>query len=287
MAIDPRIIALYDEYTHAPLDRRVFLDRLARLAGGAAAAAALLPVLEPNHALARTVPPDDPSIRAERAAVPAGDGQLPGYLAVPTKAERSGAVVVVHENRGLNPHIEDVARRLAKAGFIGFAPDLLAQLGGTPKDADEARGMFARLDARRVQSDLKAAIRFLETHPASNGKVGAVGFCWGGGTVARLATDAPDLDAAIVFYGPAPDSEAVGGIQAPLLLHYASLDTRINAGLPAFESALQAAGKRYRLHMYEGVNHAFHNDTGGERYNAEAAGLAWDRTLAFLRETLA
>ena len=284
--MDRRIIQLYDEYTHRPLDRRVFLDRLARLAGGTAAAAALLPLLEPDYAHAQQVPADDPRLKAERVTFPGGDGQVSGYLARPAGEGRLPAVIVIHENRGLNPHTEDVARRAALAGFMALAPDLLSPLGGTPEDPDQAREMIGRLDGGQTVADLRSAVSWLAEAEGSNGKVGAVGFCWGGGMANALAVAEPDLGAAVVFYGMSPDPGQVASIQAPLLLHYAGLDDRINASVPAYEEALRSAGKRHEIHRYEGVNHAFLNDTSAQRYDAEAADLAWKRTVAFLHGTL-
>lgn len=282
------IITLYDEYTHKGMDRRVFMERLAALAGGMAAAAALVPLLEANYAHGAMTEPDDPSLTTERVSVPTESGELAGYLARPADAaEPLPAIVVVHENRGLNPHIEDVARRAAKEGFLVLAPDFLSSLGGTPDDPDAAREMFGGLDMEQVTAQARAAIDWLAARDDSNGNVGIVGFCWGGGVVGRVAVAAPELDAGVVFYGPAPPSEDVASIQAPLLLHYAGLDERIGAGVPGFEEALDAAGKTYTLHMYEGVNHAFHNDTSEARYDEEAATLAWERTIAFFKETLA
>lgn len=284
--MDRRIIQLHDEYTHRPLDRRVFLDRLARLAGGTAAAAALLPLLEPDYAHAQQVPADDPRLKAERVTFPGGDGQVSGYLARPAGEGRLPAVIVIHENRGLNPHTEDVARRAALAGFLALAPDLLSPLGGTPEDPDQAREMIGRLDGGQTVADLRSAVSWLAEAEGSNGKVGVVGFCWGGGMANALAVAEPDLGAAVVFYGMSPDPGQVASIQAPLLLHYAGLDDRINASVPAYEEALRSAGKRHEIHRYEGVNHAFLNDTSAQRYDAEAADLAWKRTVAFLHGTL-
>lgn len=284
--MDQRIINLYDEYTHAPLDRRVFLERLAGLAGSAAAASALLPLLENNYALAQQVKADDARLRIERAAFPGATGPVGGYLARPQGAAKAPAVIVIHENRGLNPHIEDVARRVALAGFVALAPDLLSPLGGTPTDEDRARDMIGKLDAQQTVANLKAAVSWLSGHEASTGKVGVIGFCWGGGMANQLAVAEPELDAAVAFYGRQPRPERVAAIRAPLLLHYAGLDEGINQGIPAFEQALKAAGKNYALHMYEGVNHAFHNDTAQARYSEPAARLAWERTVAFLKKEL-
>ncbi|HEY8370210.1 MAG TPA: dienelactone hydrolase family protein, partial [Thermodesulfobacteriota bacterium] len=280
--MDQRIIDLYDEYTHRPLERRVFLERLAALAGSTAAAMALLPILENNYAHAQQVPPDDPRLETSRVTYKGATGDIAGYLARPRGEAKAPAVIVIHENRGLNAHIEDVARRLGTAGFVALAPDLLSPLGGTPKDEDRAREMIGRLDAERTVANLRAATAWLAKRPDTTGKVGAVGFCWGGGIVNRLAVAEPDLDAAVVFYGVSPRPDQVPQIRAPLLLHYAGLDKRINETVPAYEQALKQAGKDYTLYMYEGVNHAFHNDTNAARYDAQAAKLAWQRTVDFL-----
>jgi carboxymethylenebutenolidase len=285
--MDRAVIALWDAYTHATLDRRTFLDRLARLAGGTAAAAALLPLLEANYAHADTVAEDDARLTAQDAAFDGPSGPVKTYVAVPNDADKHPAVIVIHENRGLTPHIRDVTRRLATAGFLAMGPDLLSPLGGTPTDEDKARELIGKLDAEQTVATLGAAIGYLEAHPRSTGKVGAVGFCWGGGMVGQMATKLPALDAAVVFYGRTPDLALVPNIQAPLLLHYAGMDERINGNVPAFEAALKEAKRDYQLHMYEGADHAFHNDTAGPRFNAEAAKLAWDRTIAFFNEKLA
>jgi carboxymethylenebutenolidase len=283
--IDPAILALYDEYTHAPLPRRLFLERLTRLCGGAAAAVALLPLLENDYAAAGVVPPDDPALETDRPKVP-GSEPLAGYRARPSRKGKAPAVVVIHENRGLNAYVEDVARRLAAAGFAAFAPDLLSRSGGTPQDEDQARERIGALDPAAATADLQAIVAWLKNEAHTTGKVGAVGFCWGGGMVNRLAVKEPGLDAGVVFYGMSPSPEEVGAIRARLLLHYAGLDDRINQTVPAYEAALKAAGKDYRLYTYPGVQHAFHNDTNAARYDAAAAKLAWDRTIAFLSESL-
>ncbi len=277
------IIDLYDEYTHARLGRRAFLRRLASLAGGTAAASALLPLLENNYASATVVSPDHHDLAALRIVYPGATGKLKGYMA--RRRDQRGrlpTVLVIHENRGLNPHIEDITRRLALAGFLALAPDLLTTSGGTPASEEQARKMIADLDDVAVLADLKASVAWLEGRSDSNGRVGCVGFCWGGGNANRLATVAVDLAAAVVYYGQAPSASAVRLIQAPLLLHYAGLDERINAGIPGYEAALEEAGNRYTSYLYEGVNHAFNNDTNAARYDQEAAALAWDRTLGFL-----
>jgi carboxymethylenebutenolidase len=281
------IIDLYDEYTHRPLPRRVFLERLAVLAGGAAAATALLPILENNYARAAIVPADDARIDAARTSYRGAAGEVRGYLAKPKgAAARLPGVVVVHENRGLNPHIEDVARRVAIAGYVALAPDFLSQVGGTPANEDAAREAHGKIDRAVAIRDAVAAVGYLAGRPDSSGKIGCIGFCWGGGIANEVAVNAPGLAAAVPFYGPAPKAEDVLKIKARLLLHYAGLDERINAGIPAYESALKAAGVRYAIHTYPNVNHAFHNDTAGARYDKAAAELAWSRTLAFLGENL-
>jgi carboxymethylenebutenolidase len=285
--VDQRVIDLYDEYTHRPLERRVFLERLALLAGSAAAALTLLPVLENDYALAAQIPPDDADLEAKRVDIQGASGKLQGYLAWPRQGKKHPALLVIHENRGLNAHIEDVARRAAKAGFLALAPDCLSGSGGTPADEDQAREKIGALDRAAVVADLEAARRWLSSQKSSNGRVGAVGFCWGGGMVNQLAVADPDLKAGVVFYGMSPAPEQVAAIKAKMLLHYAGLDERINAGVPAYEAALKAAGVTYTLHMYDGVQHAFHNDTNAARYDAAAASLAWKRTIEFLTAALA
>jgi carboxymethylenebutenolidase len=284
--LDQRIIDLYDEYTHAPLDRRVFLERLAGLTGSIAAAMALVPLLEANYARAAIVSPEDQRLEAGRIDYPAATGDIKAYMARPRGASKLPAVIVVHENRGLNPHIEDITRRFALEGFLAIAPDLLSPMGGTPEDGDAARDLIRRLDGKQTVQNLVAAVTFLETHPNGNGKSGAIGFCWGGTMVGELAVNAPGLDAAVVYYGRQPQANEAERIRASLLLHYAGLDAGVNAGIPAFEAALRSANKKFALHMYEGTQHGFNNDTSEARYHKAAAELAWSRTLAFLREHL-
>lgn len=285
--IDDRMLQLFDEYTHAPLPRRVFLERLTTLAGSAAAAAAILPLLDSNYAHA-AVAADDPRLTASRVSYPAPSGTMGGYLVVPKEAAgKRGGVLVVHENRGLTPHIEDVTRRVALAGFNALGVDLLAPYGGTPADEDKGREMFAKIDASKAWQDVAPAIALLAARPDANGKVGAMGFCFGGGVVNDLAVGAPNLAAGVVFYGRAPATAGVPRIRAALLLHYAGNDPGINAGMAGYEAALKAAGVRYEQHVYEGRQHAFHNDTSGARYDKAAAELAWARTVAFLRKQLA
>ena len=283
--MDQRIIDLYDTFTHGGFSRREFLDRLAQIAGSSAAALALLPLLQNDYARAATVAPDDPRLAIARAAYDAQGTRITGYLArLKDKAKRP-AVIVIHENRGLNPHIEDIARRLALAGFLSYAIDLLSPLGGTPSDEDKARDMIATLKAGETALRIAAAVPFLASHPESNGKVGAVGFCWGGGMVNRLAVLSPQLRAAVAYYGMQPPADQVKSIHAALLLHYAGLDSRTNAGIPAYEAALKAAGKTFSVYIYPNANHAFNNDTSS-RYDKKAADLAWGRTIAFLHENL-
>jgi len=284
--MDQRIIDLYDEYTHAPLDRRVFLERLSKLTGSAAAALALVPLLEANQARAAIVAPEDARLETGRITYPGATGEIKAYLARPKGSAKLPAVIVIHENRGLNAHIEDVTRRMALEGFLALAPDMLSPLGGTPANEDAAREMFGKLDAGQTVQNLVRAVTFLEKHAHGNGKVGAVGFCWGGGMVGELAVNSPDLDAGVVYYGRQPRAADVPKIKAPLLLHYGGLDTRVNAGIPAFEEALKQANKKYTLHVYEGANHAFNNDTSEARYHKQTAEQAWGRTVAFFKEHL-
>ena len=287
--ITQEMIALYDEYAHLSLDRRGFMAKLTTLAGGGAAAAAIAPMLAANQARAAMVASDDTHLSTETVAFEGGNGErMSGYLARP--ADTAGdlpAVVVIHENRGLNAHIEDVARRLALEGFLALAPDFLAPAGGTPADEDQARGMIGALNQTSTVANAVAAVDWLGGNDLSNGNVGAVGFCWGGGLVNQLAVASPELKAAVAYYGVQPAADQVASIKARLLLHYAGLDERINAGIPAFEEALKANGVDYQIFVYDGVNHAFNNDTSEARYNKEAATLAWSRTVAFLREALA
>lgn len=282
MALDRRIVALYDEYTHKPLDRRVFMNRLLALAGSAAAAEAALALLEPNYAHAEQVASDDARITATRLDQTVDGVALKGYLVTPKAQGRRGGVLVIHENRGLNPHIEDVTRRMALAGFTALGLDFLTPLGGTPADPDAARALFPRLPAEQVVAQGRAALKLLAGRPDATGKVGAIGFCWGGGAVNDLAVSAPELAAGVVFYGRSPDLAKVPQIKAKLLIQHASRDTRLVEALPAYEKALTAAGIPHEIIVYPDVDHAFHNDTSAERYNAAAAKLAWERAMTFL-----
>ena len=280
------IIDLYDEYTHAPLDRRVFLKQLASLAGSSAAAYALLPLLENNYAHAALVPESDPRLRTQALEFAGPKGPLKAYLAQPSAKGKRGSVLVIHENRGLNPHIRDVARRAALAGYNALALDFLSPLGGTPDNEDTARQWFGKLNRAETANNGIAALAYLKALPESNGRIGAVGFCWGGGMVNQLAVFEPDLDAAVCFYGMAPETALVAQIKARLLLHYAGLDERINAGRSAYEAAMKTANVRFESFVYEGKQHAFHNDTNTARYDKAAAELAWARTLALFSKTI-
>ena len=285
------LLILFDAYVHGHLDRRGFLAKARKFARAGVTAAGLLAALSPDFAAGQQVAQDDPRIRTERFTYPSpeGSGTGSGYLARPagaTAAARLPAVLVIHENRGLNPHIEDITRRLALDGFLAFAPDALFIFGGYPGDEDEARDLFAKLDQPNAQEDFVAAARWLRAHPNSNGKIGAVGFCYGGSIVHMLTTHMPDLDAAVPFYGNTPAPELAARVRTPLLVQQADDDDRINETWPAYEAALKAAGARYTAYRYAGTQHGFHNDTT-PRYDADAARLAWDRTIAFFRANLA
>jgi carboxymethylenebutenolidase len=284
--MDQKIIDLYDEYTTNRLDRRGFLKKLTKLAGGAAAAVALLPLLENGYARARVVPRDDPGLHTGYIKYPGGTGNVRAYSARPKGNAKLPGVIVIHENRGLNSHIKDVTRRVALEGFLAVAPDALSPLGGTPEDSNEARSLIRKLDKASTLKNFVAAVKYLKTHPQTTGKVGCMGFCWGGGMTNQVAVNSPDLAAAVPFYGSQPDPEDVPRIKAALLCHYGSLDKRINEGIEAFEAALKAASIEYKIYMYEGAMHAFFNDTSAERYHKEAAELAWKRTIAFFKEKL-
>ncbi len=284
--MDQKIIDLYDEYTHAPLPRRVFIKRLTALAGSTAAATALLPLLENNYAQAAMIAEDDPRLETETITYDADGQKVSGYLAKPKGAANLGAVVVIHENRGLNPHIKDVARRIAAEGFLALAPDMLTGMGGTPADEDKAREMIGKLDRGQTIAGLTAAVPYLMARSDASGRVGCVGFCWGGAMANQMAVNSPGLASAVAYYGRQPTAEETAKIKARLLLHYAGIDERVNAGIADFQEALKANGIDYRIFVYEGANHAFNNDTNAARYNADAAKLAWGRTIDFLKETL-
>lgn len=287
---DQELLILFDAYVHGDMDRRGFLDKAQKFAKAGVTAAGLLASLTPNFAAGQQVRQDDPRLKTEVATVPspAGHGSIKGYLARPASAgsARLPMVLVVHENRGLNPHIEDITRRLALDGFMAFAPDALTPLGGYPGDEDKARAAFATLDQAKTRQDFLASTAWLRARADGNGKLGAVGFCYGGGMVHWLATQLPDLDAGVPFYGNSPAPEEAARVKAPLLVHLAAVDERINAAWPAYEAALRAAGVKFTMHQYAGTQHGFNNDTT-PRYDAAAAQQAWGRTLAFFKASLA
>jgi len=285
---DQELLILFDAYVHGGIDRRGFLDRAQKFAVGGVTASMLLASLSPNFAAAQVVPKDDKRLKTEMLtyASPSGSGSMKGYLAMPANATgKLPGVLVVHENRGLNPHIEDIARRLALDNFIAFAPDALTPQGGYPGDEDKARELFGKLDQAKTREDFLAAAKLLKERPECSGKFGAVGFCYGGGMVHFLSTRLPDLSAGVPFYGNHPAPEEAARVKAPLQIHFAGIDERINAAWPAYEAALKAAGARYTAHQYAGTQHGFNNDTT-PRFDAAAAKLAWDRTLAFFNQTL-
>jgi len=284
--MDQKVIELQEKFKQGMLDRREFLRRLAVVAGGAAAGDALLVLLEKNDARAQVVPKDDPRIQAEYVKYPGTTGEVRAYLARPKEGGKRPGVIVIQEIYGLVPHIEDVARRVALEGFLGLAPDALSPLGGTPEDPNKARELMGKLDSQSTVQNYVAAVKYLKTHPASTGKVGVVGFCWGGGMANQVAVNSTDVSAVVPYYGAQPASEDVPKIKASLLLHYAGVDERINKGIPAYEEALKKASIDYKIYMYEGAQHAFNNDTNPSRYHKEAAQLAWQRTISFLKEKL-
>jgi carboxymethylenebutenolidase len=284
----PELLELYDFYAHGKITKREFLDRASKFTVGGMTAVAILSAMSPNYALAQQVPASDPDITVEYITYPSpkGHGEVRGYLARPSSASgRLPAVVVVHENRGLNPYIEDVARRVAKAGYIALAPDGLTSVGGYPGNDDKGRELQQQVNPEKLMNDFFAAIEFLMAHEATTGKVGITGFCYGGGVSNAAAVAYPELACAVPFYGRQPDAADVARIKAPVLLHYAELDTRINDGWPAYEAALKAAGVTYEAYIYPGVNHGFHNDTT-PRYDEAAAKLAWQRTLDWFAKHL-
>lgn len=285
--MNQEIINLFDEFTHKPLSRNEFMKRLAKLTGSTAAALAILPLLEVNYAHAATIAENDEDLITEDITYDGDGTSMKAYFAKPKSVNsKLGAVLVIHENRGLNPHIKDVTRRVAKAGYLALGVDALSPFGGTPENEDEARGLFAKLDtAKNIQNFLKG-FDYLRSRSDCNGKTACVGFCWGGGLVNQLAVNSPELKAAVAYYGRQADVVDVPKIKAALQLHYGGLDERVNAGIPAYETALKAAGTKYEVFVYDGANHAFNNDTAPTRYNAEAAKLAWERTLRLFKETL-
>jgi carboxymethylenebutenolidase len=281
------LLTIFDRYVHGEISRRSFLDAAAKYAVGGTTAMAIWESLRPNYAWAEQIAKDDPRLKTDYESVPSpqGNGSIRGYLARPAKAGKLPAVLVIHENRGLNPYIEDVARRLAVANFMAFAPDGLTSVGEYPRDDEKGAVLFTKVDENKMIQDFLASAEWLKSRPDCTGKLGAVGFCFGGRMVNTLATRLPDLSAAVPFYGTQPTAEDAAKIKAPLLLHYASLDTRITSGWPAYEQALKANHVVYTGYVYEGANHGFHNDTT-PRYDEPAAKLAWQRTLDFFHKYL-
>lgn len=285
--LNQTIIDLYDRFTHGHLSRREFFERLTELAGSTAAAATLLPLLGNNYAKAATVASDDSRLVTEKASYYVNDVKISGQLIRPKQKGKRPAVIVIHENRGLNAHIRDVARRVALEGFLVFAIDILSPWGGTPSDDDKGREMFqANVKPDEAAPRVAAAVPFLAKHAESTGRVGAVGFCWGGGMVHRISMLVPELNAGVAYYGSIPPLDKVANIRAPILLNYAGLDNNVNSKLPDYEAAMKAAGKAYTLYVYPNVNHAFNNDTSSARYDKAAADLAWSRTIAFFKDKL-
>ena len=284
--MNQQIINLFDEYTHKPLKREDFIRRLVLLTGSFGAAMTALSQLEVKYDQAATTQQHADDIITESITYPGDETTMKGYFARPKAAGKYGAVVVIHENRGLNPHIEDVTRRVALAGYLALAPDALSPFGGTPTDGDQAREGFGKLDAKKNLNNFTKAIDYLKARPECNGNIGCVGFCWGGALANQLAVHIPSLKAAVAFYGRQPDAADVPNIKAAVQLHYGGLDERVNAGIPAYEEALKKAKIPYELYIYEGAQHAFHNDTAPTRYNEAAAKLAWERTLKLFGEKL-
>jgi len=285
--MDQKITALYDDYKQGRTSRRDFVRKLVMVAGSSAAAMALIPVLEENSPASSSSYQADPELMTEFIKYPGETGDVKGFLAWPKSGNKFPAVLIIHENRGLQPHIQDVTRRMAKEGFLALAPDALSPLGGTPEnDLDKAISMIGQLDKDKTIKNFVAAVKYLKTHPLSTGKVGCTGFCWGGGMTNQVAVNCPDLDAAVPYYGMQPTPEQVASIKAPIIAQYAGDDARINQGIPAFEEALKKEKKEYQIFMYEGAQHAFNNDSNPERYNEKAAKLAWSRTIAFFKEKL-
>ena len=284
--MDQKITTLYEDYRKGLTNRRQFVRKLAVVAGSSAAAMAMLPILDEMSPGAYAVQ-SDPDLISEFIKYPGETGDIKAFLARPKAGKKFPAVLIIHENRGLQPHIQDVTRRMAKEGFLAMAPDALSPLGGTPEnDQDKAVSMIGQLDKEKTIKNFVAAVKYLKTQPNSTGKVGCTGFCWGGGMTNQVAVNCPDLDAAVPYYGMQPTADQVSSIKAPIMAHYAGEDARINQGIPAFEEALKKNNKKYQIFMYEGAQHAFNNDSNPERYNEKAAKLAWSRTIAFFKEKL-
>jgi carboxymethylenebutenolidase len=285
--MDQKIINLFDEYTHKPLKREDFLARLIKMAGGTAAAMAILPQLEGKYAFANQISEEDEDLKIENISFSSKNCTMKGYLVSPkNQTVPLGAVMVIHENRGLTPHIKDVTRRVAKAGYIALGIDALSPFGGTPENEDEGRALFPKLDVGQNIENLKSGLDYLRGLKNCNGKTATVGFCWGGGMANAMAVVDPQLKAAVPYYGRQPNAADVPNIKAKLLLQYGGLDERINEGIPAFEEALKANKIDYKVYVYEGAQHAFNNDSSPARYNAEVAKVAWERTLGLFSEVL-
>ena len=284
--MEKEIKSLYSEYREGRLTRRIFLKKLALITGSGMAAAALLPVIEENESMAAKKAGKAPALVTEFITYPAATGEMKAFMARPKKGKKFPAVIVIHENRGLVPHIQDVTRRMAGEGFLALAPDALSPVGGTPEDISGVGELFKKLNGDETTKNFVAAVKYLKTHPKSNGKVGCTGFCWGGAMTNNVAVNSPDLNAAVPYYGRTPAPEDVEKIKAPVMAHYAGNDAGINAGIPAFEEALKKYNKEYKIFIYEGASHAFNNDSNKERYNEQAAKLAWGRTTQFFKEKL-
>ncbi len=285
--MDKKITSLYADYKQGRTNRRDFVRKLAIVAGGSAAAASMIPLLEQDSLGASASGPQDDGLKTEFITFPGETGEVKGFLAWPKAGKKFPAVLVIHENRGLQPHILDVTRRMAKEGFLTLAPDALSPLGGTPEnDQAKAVTMIGQLDTAKTIKNFVAAVKYLKTSPLSTGKVGCTGFCWGGGMTNQVAVNSPDLDAAVPYYGKQPTADDVAKIKAPIMAHYAGDDPFINPGIPAFEEALKKDKKEYQIFIYDGAKHAFNNDSNPERYNEKAAKLAWSRTIAFFKEKL-
>jgi carboxymethylenebutenolidase len=284
--MDKTITDLCNDFRRGIIDRRSFIRKISLLTGSTACSFALLPVLTENNLLSEAAPKREPELVAEFIKYPAETGEMRAYLAMPKKGKKFPAVIVIHENRGLVPHIQDVTRRMAKEGFMALAPDALSPVGGTPEDISNVGELFKKLDNTQTVKNFVAAVKYLKTHPKSNGKVGCTGFCWGGAMTNQVAVNSPDLNAAVPYYGRQPSAEDVSKIKAPVMAHYAENDQGIDAGIPAFEEALKKNNKEYQIFIYPGTGHAFNNDTNPERYNEQAAKLAWSRTVTFFKEKL-
>jgi carboxymethylenebutenolidase len=286
VVMDKEIKNLYSDLKSGRISRRLFITRLAIFTGSTASAIALLPMIEENESMTDRATRKEPALITGFIKYPAETGEMRAFMARPKKRKKFPAVIVIHENRGLVPHIQDVTRRMAKEGFLSLAPDALSPLGGTPEDPGNVPAMLKQLNSEETTKNFVAAVKYLKTHPLSTGKVGCTGFCWGGAMTNQVAVNAPDLDAAVPYYGRQPAPEDVEKIKAPIMAHYAGNDEGINAGIPAFEEALKKYNKEYKIFIYEGAAHAFNNDSNPERYNEQAAKLAWGRTIGFFKEKL-